>query len=41
MDMEFSQEKADILRKRLNQEFKHLKRIAIQNYYKECKLGQF
>lgn len=40
MDMEFSQEKCDILRKRLG-EYKRLKKVTIVNYYKECKLGMF
>jgi len=34
MDMEFSQEKCDILRKRLVNEFRFLKKVAVQNYYK-------
>ena len=41
MDMEFSQEKCDILRKRLANQFKFLKKVLLQNYYKECKLGNF
>lgn len=34
MDMEFSQEKCDILRKRIAQELKQIKQLSIQNYYK-------
>ncbi len=41
MDMEFSQQKSDIIRKRLSNELKTLKNVNIQNYYKECKLGNF
>jgi hypothetical protein len=41
MDMEFSQEKCDILRKRISSEFDRLRQVAFVNYYKECKLGMF
>lgn len=40
MDMEFCQEKCDVVRRSVRK-FKNLEKFVIFNYYQECKLGMF
>lgn len=40
MDMEFSQEKCDVL-KRVFKKMKVMGKLIIENYYSECKMGEF